>query len=189
MRIILLILSIMILFSTSLFSVENSSNDIYNNKLKSIKYCDSINIKEIQLLVKDLSFEERSKLFYKNIITFEDVTTESLFNFVPSLGSWIVGDYGLAIMIDVLLVLTGGAAITGELIKNDDIKYTSLGGLTGFYISGLFLPALMAFRFNSSLQDALILKMPLVFNDDINRMNFSKFNEAYFHIDLVSCSF
>ena len=77
----------------------------------------------------------------------------------------------------------------GSKVEVNDIKYTSLGGLTGVYIINLFLPGLMAVRFNDSLQDALNLKMPLVFNDGINRMNFSKFNEAYFHLDLVSCSF
>ena len=181
-----------ICISTSLFSltdnVASNENVEVHKKLKSIIYQEEFNTNEIQAMVQSLSFEERAKFFLMYQISYDKVQFETLLNLIPSLGSWIVGNYTLAIVSDIDFLIFGGMAIAGLLLKNDFLSSGGVGGLIGWYAGSLALPALGASKFNERLKDALNINQKISYNL-INDYKYTSRIRNDFYINCISINF
>ena len=181
-----------ICISTSLFSltdnVASNENVEVHKKLKSIIYQEEFNTNEIQAMVQYLSFEERAKFFLMYQISYDKVQFETLLNLIHSLGSWIVGNYTLAIVSDIDFLIFGGMAIAGLLLKNDFLSSGGVGGLIGWYAGSLALPALGASKFNERLKDALNINQKISYNL-INDYKYTSRIRNDFYINCISINF
>ena len=176
------------LFGVYAYSEENisKSNDTVNgipdleNIIKKNGFNTYMNENEISNLSRNISYENKTLLFFKYEKNFNIVKLETLLNFVPTLGSWIIGDSTTALIFDCALLISGGVLLTGHLTSNTPLFYQGIGLSASAYILNLFIPSMNAALFNDKLRISLGIN---------NEIKVSINNKNLINLQLLACVF
>jgi hypothetical protein len=96
-----------------------------------------------------------------------ETLAETALNIIPSLGSWIYGNNGYALLTDLGIVLGTGLLAVGLTTPSDDVSWGSVAILGAIYFANLILfPSLNADGFNQNLLKALELPVSIA---DVSR--------------------
>ena len=140
------------------------SNSVYSESLKYTELTNFIqqnchNVFFNQGIVNDsvagFSMEEKVQLYSKYAISFDEAENEAYLNLIPSLGSWIHGNYLMAAMIDFGMLTAGGEILCGYMINDSSLQTVGYITFGIMYMLNILGPFDSALSYNTRLANSL----------------------------------